>query len=345
MARSGTERWLARLTVMSLGVLGAAGAVAQVSLGPTRLVDVVEVNDHEDQADLTIVFNCSMRFITNLPASEGRQVNIQLTPLPDCGVNPLSRISPETPPVSGGANIVTAIRMESMSPGQITLTLDFKKSERFVLAQGVDQHGLRLRLIDRARGRGKIIVGQSTEAVSNFAINLDSQPKPYSPADIELAHQRLKAPAFVSEVVVDGDKWYRLRVGPIERRSEADRLLDLALPDYPRAWLAIGDDAVTSDANAALAPGTAAPVEQIGSDPALPPEQLKSLMAEARTALSAADYPKAIGILTKLQRQPEFFDRAHAQELLGLARERSAQLAHAKAEYEEYPARHPDAEA
>ncbi len=345
MARSGTERWLARLTVMSLGVLGAAGAVAQVSLGPTRLVDVVEVNDHEDQADLTIVFNCSMRFITNLPASEGRQVNIQLTPLPDCGVNPLSRISPETPPVSGGANIVTAIRMESMSPGQITLTLDFKKSERFVLAQGVDQHGLRLRLIDRARGRGKIIVGQSTEAVSNFAINLDSQPKPYSPADIELAHQRLKAPAFVSEVVVDGDKWYRLRVGPIERRSEADRLLDLALPDYPRAWLAIGDDAVTSDANAALAQVTAVPVEQIGSDPALPPEQLKSLMAEARTALSARDYPKAIGILTKLQRQPEFFDRAHAQELLGLARERSGQLAHAKAEYEEYLRRYPKGEA
>jgi len=92
-----------------------------------------------------------------------------------------------------------------------------------VIAQGVDPRGLRLRLIDRARGRGKILVGQATEAVSNFAINLDSQPKPFAPADVELAHERLKAPAFVSEAVVDGEKWYRLRVGPIERRAEADR--------------------------------------------------------------------------------------------------------------------------
>ena len=63
---------------------------------------------------------------------------------------------------------------------------------------------LRLRLIDRARGRGKILVGQSTEEVANFAINLDSQPKPFSDADVQRAHELLKAPAFVSEAVVDG---------------------------------------------------------------------------------------------------------------------------------------------
>jgi len=236
--------------------------------------------------------------------------------------------------------------VDSMAPGQITLTLDFKKSERFVLAQGVDPRGLRLRLIDRARGRGKILVGQSTEAVSNFAINLDSQPKPFAPADVELAHERLKAPAFVSEALVDGEKWYRLRVGPIERRAEADRLLNLALPDYPRAWLAIGDDAVTSDLNATMAQvAPPPPVERIGSDPPLPPEVLKATLADARTALAARDYTKTVALLTKLQRQPEFPDRARAQELLGLARERSGQLAHAKAEYEEYLRRYPKGEA
>jgi len=333
--------------MIPLAALGAASAFAQFSIsGPARLVNVIEVSDHEDQVDLTMVFNCSMRFVTSLPASEGRQVHIQLAPMPDCGVGPLSQLLAETPPVSGGANIVTAARVDSMAPGQITLTLDFKKSERFVLAQGVDPRGLRLRLIDRARGRGKILVGQSTEAVSNFAINLDSQPKPFAPADVELAHERLKAPAFVSEALVDGEKWYRLRVGPIERRAEADRLLNLALPDYPRAWLAIGDDAVTSDLNATMAQvAPPPPVERIGSDPPLPPEVLKATLADARTALGARDYTKAVALLTKLQRQPEFPDRARAQELLGLARERSGQLAHAKAEYEEYLRRYPKGEA
>jgi tetratricopeptide (TPR) repeat protein len=346
MALSSAELKLPRLVLLALGALAAGAASAQIStVGPARLLDVIEVNDHEDQVDLTIVFNCSMRFITNLPASEGREVHIQLAPLNDCRVSPLSQIAPETPPVSGGSNLITAARVESMAPGQITLTLDFKRSERFVVAQGADPHGLRLRLIDRARGRGKILVGDSTEAVSNFAINLDSQPKPFAQADVDLAHERLKAPAFVSEATVDGEKWYRLRVGPIERRSEADRLLNLALSDYPRAWLAIGDDAVTSDLNATMAQVTPQPIERIGSDPALPPETLKSMMAEARAAMSARDYPKAIGLLTKLQRQPEFPDRSKAQELLGLARERSGQLAHAKAEYEEYLRRYPQGEA
>src|SRR5437660_264977 len=264
MPRLSIKRWLCRLALACLAALGAAGAFAQTPLaGVRRLVDVIEVNDHEDQVDLTMVFNCSMRYVTSLPASEGKEVHIQLAPLADCGVSPMSQIASETPPVSGGSSIVTAARVESMAPGQITLTLGFRKNERYVLAQGVDPRGLRLRLIDRARGRGKILVGQSTEQVANFAINLDSQPKPFSEADIQRAHELLKAPAFVSEAVVDGEKWYRLRVGPIDRRSEADRLMNLALPSYPRAWLAIGDDAVTSDANATVAQVASPPVERI----------------------------------------------------------------------------------
>jgi tetratricopeptide (TPR) repeat protein len=140
-------------------------------------------------------------------------------------------------------------------------------------------------------------------------------------------------------------KWYRLRVGPIEHRAEADRLLQLALQDYPRAWLAIGDDAVTSDASATTGEVPLPAVEPMGSDPALPPEQQRQLLADARAAMSAHNYPEAIALLTKLQRQPEFPDRARAQELLGLARERSGQLAHAKAEYEEYLRRYPHGEA
>src|SRR5256885_665727 len=73
-----------RLYGLALILLGARGAFAQLPIsGPTRLVNVIEVNDHEDQVDLTMVFNCSMRFITSLPASEGRQVHIQLAPMPD----------------------------------------------------------------------------------------------------------------------------------------------------------------------------------------------------------------------------------------------------------------------
>lgn len=345
MRRSSIRPSLHRFALVLLGCLLASTAMGQIAgMATTRFVDIVEVSDHEDQVDITVQFNCSVRYITHLPASEGTEVRVQLLPLPDCGVLPGSPIAGELPPLSGGKNIVSAVRVEGDVPGQITLILDFKKSERFVMAQGVDPRGLRIRLVDRARGRGKILLTTPTDSVNNFAINLESQPAPFDPQAVARAHERLKAPAYVSEAVVDGEKWYRLRIGPIDRRSEADRLLNQALPDYPRAWLAIGDDAITTTGTA----GDQTPlpaVERIGTDPPLEAGVIASMLAQARTALSAHDYPTAITLLTKLQRQPEFPERVHVQELLGLARERAGQLAHAKAEYEEYLRRYPHGDA
>ena len=344
--RRSTTRAVIPAAFASLGILLTGVASGQIGVpGAGRFVDIVEVSDHDDQVDLTVQFNCSVRYITHLPASEGAEVRVQLQPLPDCGIVPGSQIASELPPVSGGAGIVTAVRVDGDVPGQITLVFDFKKSERFVLAQGVDPRGLRMRLIDRAVGHGKILLTQPTDTVSNFAINLESQPKAFEPEAVELAHSRLQAPVFVSESVIDGEKWYRLRVGPIDRRTEAERLLNRALADYPRAWLAIGDDTVTTDPNAAPSEAPLPGVERIGSDPPLDPATIKSMLAQVSTSMTAHDYTKAITVLTKLQRQPEFPERARVQELLGLARERSGQLAHAKAEYEEYLRRYPHGEA
>lgn len=76
---------------------------------------------------------------------------------------------------------------------------------------------------------------------------------------------------------------------------------------------------------------------------ALPaPEVLEQQWVGARAAFDAGDFATATRLLTRLIEYPEHGRRAEAQELLGLARERSGQLAHAKAEYEEYLRRYPD---
>jgi hypothetical protein len=345
---AGLRGWRAiALATLTLGCAFAPfGAVrAQIGPGSTRFVDVIELSDHDDQADITIQFNCSMRYITHLPASEGAELHVELQPLADCGTGNGTILAGELPPVSGGSGILSAARVESDVPGQISLVLTWRKPERFVVAQGVDPRGLRVRLFDRARGRGKILLNEPSDTVTNFAVNLDSETHPFDPAAIQAAHDLLKAPAFVSETTVDGQKWYRLRIGPIERRKEADRLLAEALPRYPRAWLAIGDDAVSSEPLPGVGQFVPPGVQPIGADAALDPATLKSMVADAEAALRAHDYPKAITLLTRLQRQPEFPQRSHVQELLGLARERSGQLAHAKAEYEEYLLRYPNGEA
>ncbi len=349
MRRSGIRRIPALLWRLCCSVLPASALLcgtAWAQLGglqpPGRFVDVVDVSDREAQADITVQFTCSMHYLTHLPASEGSEVRIQLQPLPDCGVNPLTQISGETAPISGGGAILNSVRIEQDAPAQVTLVVRFRKSERFVMAQGVDPRGLRIRLLDRAPSRAKVMVNESPDTVSNFAINLDSQTEPFDEQTLQLAHERLQAPVFVSEASVEGQKWYRLRAGPIQRQSDAQHLLDRALQNYPRAWIAMGDDEATSDAGAAE--GALPPVQSMGSDPPLDAQTLKGLLAEARSAMTSKDYPRAIGLLTKLQRQPEFPGRASAQELLGLARERSGQLAHAKAEYQEYLRHYPQGE-
>lgn len=84
-------------------------------------------------------------------------------------------------------------------------------------------------------------------------------------------------------------------------------------------------------------PAAAAPTPETES-------RAEQLMAEGRTAFTAGDFPRAALIFGEVARLPENEHSLEALELLGLARERTGQLAHAKAEYEEYLRRSPDGE-
>ncbi len=65
-------------------------------------------------------------------------------------------------------------------------------------------------------------------------------------------------------------------------------------------------------------------------------------MKKAKAALAKKELTPAIQLLTKVLTYPEHKYSAEALELLGLARERKGQLAHAKAEYESYLVRYPE---
>lgn len=89
-------------------------------------------------------------------------------------------------------------------------------------------------------------------------------------------------------------------------------------------------------------PGQIAPAPTMMPTRALPTDSvLEAQWSEAKSSFDKADYAAAIRQLTRLIEYPEHPHRAESQELLGLARERNGQLAHAKAEYQEYLRRYP----
>jgi hypothetical protein len=313
--------------------------------GPAKLIDVIDIDERESQVDITLQFNCSLHYAGHSPASEGPEVRLRLRIDRDCGVTGSlaagGEITTEIPPISGPRGIVAAARLESSLGGEVTLTLTWAKPESFVLAQGASASGMRIRLLRVHDEKTRILVTERGDTASNYAVNLESQRQPFDAGAVDLAAKRLQTKTFVSQVQTGDEKWYRLRAGPFEQRTVAEGVLRSATKDYPRAWLAVGDDSITNDPNATVAEPPLPPVEQIGIDPPLDPTELKTLFDQGRKALRARDYPQAVQVLTKLQRQPEFPERAEVQEMLGLARERAGEVAQAKAEYEEYLRRYP----
>jgi hypothetical protein len=73
-------------------------------------------------------------------------------------------------------------------------------------------------------------------------------------------------------------------------------------------------------------------------------ERLTKMMELIRHAMTAGEYDKAIRMLEGFMEEPENFYTKEAMELLGLARERNGQTAHAKAEYEAYLEKYPEGE-
>lgn len=70
--------------------------------------------------------------------------------------------------------------------------------------------------------------------------------------------------------------------------------------------------------------------------------RVASLMDDGREAMARGELEHAIRIYERVLSFPESEHSEQAKELLGLARQRNGQLAHAKAEFEEYLERYPD---
>jgi hypothetical protein len=326
--------WLAILA-LSLGV--SAPSRAQF-VG--RLVDAIDATGRGDQVDISIVFGCSLRYVSHMPASEGDSLLLRFTPQSDCGN--LAGALGSMPPLVA----VQAVRsIEANQPvlNQVEILVQFAKSERYVLAPTADGRGVRIRLLRPNAGNGSVLVYEKNGPPASYAVNLDASQQRFDAAAIEAATRATGNPVYVSESTLGDQTWYRLRIGPFDSEANARKVL-LAIRDaYPKAWLAIGDD---EKLNAADGVG-ASPIAPArpGSVSTLTAQDIETTFRSAKSAFKHKDYATAIPLLTRLLEQPEHPRRAEAQELMGLARERSRQIAHAKAEYEEYLRRYPEGSA
>jgi tetratricopeptide (TPR) repeat protein len=326
--------------LVSLVVLhGNSPAAIPADMPSGPLVQFIDTDEREDHADISVQFSCSVRYISNNPISHGNKTTIMLRLGPDCGSLLYSSLPAELPLVGGGGQLVTGARVESVVPGEATLELTWARDLDFVMAPTATGLGLRVRLIGTSRRKATVLLSD-IEAPQDYAVNLDSSETQFEHDTVEAAAAAFKTQAYVSETDIEDTHWYRLRVGPFSTRAEAQRVLQIALGNYPRAWLAVNDE--QTDLTIIERAGAQTAAESGPVDLALPDDQRAQLLHDARAALEKRQYPEAVDLLSRLLRQPEYPARADAQELLGLVRERAGQLAQAKAEYEAYLRRYSD---
>ena len=334
---------LRKCALITAIVMGLTASAAQAQQFTGRLVDAVDVTERDGRVDISLIFGCGLRYLTHTPASEGDTLQIRLIPLPDCG--DVSSIVLGPAPLFDAGRMVQAIDFDRLTGREIIINVHFLAKETFVLAPTADSHGLRIRLL-RAESRGAhVYIGEAAQPPATYAINLDSSQQPFDAEAVKRAREAItSAPVYVSEYQLGDQKWYRLRAGPISSEADARKVLMSARGAYPKAWLAIGDDealnAPSSEENGTVVLPT---LPQVNAS--MTQQDIDATLDKAKKAFAHKDYPAAIPLLTKVLEQPEFPRRAEAQELMGLARERNRQLAHAKAEYEEYLRRYPDGKA
>lgn len=321
---------------LAIGCIGAMLASTACGQSAARIVESVDVLRAPTHIDVALLFNCHIRYVTHAPAAEGEEIRIRVSLAADCGSS--GSLRGESPPVPADGEILRSVELTALLANEAQLVVRWNRTEKFVLIPTSDQQGLRIRLVRPGREAfdSRVVISEPAgDLTTAYAINLDSARQPFEPGAVTAAASALGVPAYVSEIDIEDVHWYRLRLGPIAVRSIAERKLLEAQVHYPRAWLAIADETITDSAFASAAPVAAA--SAAGSSAAAGDERAANLLyAEAREQFRRKNYDAAIESLTKLLAAPAFSRRADARELLGLARERNGQLAHAKAEYEAY---------
>jgi hypothetical protein len=355
-------------------------SVCASAYGQRRIIDHVETKIGSETNTATIFFNVPIRYVSHLENARNNEIEIRVKPVITPGSEEEFLGEEEVITWRGTAEIpLERIVFQGELLGTSTLLLSFGTAiGPYRINDGGDQFSLSIQLekgkvvenielkqtdqeapvsttpaIEQKEQVTTAIGSKATEDVKipegNYVVNLLSQQRPIDFSKIApvplSADQRL----YSTEAVVKGAKWNRLRVGFFKTQQDAIKALTELRHFYPQAWV---DLASPEEKGSFLfesgekkdTPGEVPIMLPKGEEVAPGDSRLTSMMDNVRRVMTAGDYPKAIRMLTAVLETEKNPYEKEALELLGLARERNGQYAHANAEYNKYLERYPEGE-
>jgi len=338
----------------------------------TRFFDRIEVKTGARENTITVFFNIPVRYVSHVMNAERSEAGIQLQIIQTRDFDLGDLVQTDQLSWDPSAEVpLNKVEFQGQAVGTSTLVVSFASPvEGFRIRQGRDFYRMDF-IIKRPKEFVEVPLKKAPSIDLNvpetrpprtfkslplviYVINLTSEQQPIDLnkiAPIPIAGDKS---LYTTKADVKGHSWYRLRLGFFRTMEDAKRQLKGIKNFYPNAWI---DRADIEERRQALAlAGGQQPLPQPGpakTKPSRPARQAPALVANdrltkmmklTRRTMTAGEYAKAIRMLEAILEEPENAYTKEARELLGLARERNGQIAHAKAEYRAYLNRYPEGE-
>lgn len=331
----------------------------QVAWAQERLItDTEQRTLSSSEVEFSIEFAEPLQYINHTPKNRGNDIQIQLRPIRGVAVlaagfleelslvprsSEVRQVEYDLDTASGFVSI--RIRLKNVADFRVQPSPDFRKIMLIIERPAT---------VEEAAPTAPGEPAAAEAVVGGYVVNLQSTTELPNLAEIKLDAPFDKNNLYVTEIDLDGTRWYRLRLGFFDRYADAVSAQQALKERYPGAW--VSQATGVESAGATGRPQPAAPVAKktprpepiqepaVELLPAIPESEVAAIMESARQAMAGNDYRRAIQLYTKVLRYPGHKYREPAQEFLGLARERNKQIAHAKHEYEKYLVLYPKGE-
>jgi tetratricopeptide (TPR) repeat protein len=343
----------------------------------TRAFDRIEVKTGDEEHTITVHLNIPVRYVSHVMNEANSEVGIQLQLIQTRDVELEELVQADQLSWNPSAEVpLDKLEFQGQQIGTSTLVVSFASPvKNFKIHQGRDFYRIDF-IIKRPRKAVEVktkVVPEIALGVPEtrmtrtlkqlplviYVINLTSEQQPIDFTKVAPIPVADNNALYTTQAKVNGRDWYRLRLGFFRTMQEAKKQLKGVRNFYPKAWIDRADieerrQALRLSGEEAVVVQPPLPVEAKQPAPqvklprpatALPAdERLTEMMLLTRRTMTAGEYAKAIRMLGAILEEPEHAYTQEARELLGLARERNGQIAHAKAEYRAYLERYPEGE-
>ncbi|MGD8808618.1 MAG: SPOR domain-containing protein [Gammaproteobacteria bacterium] len=358
--------------------VAAVGGTVQSAWAQDRIIDDIRVSRVGDTATIEIQLACAMRFQSDFSMQSSTVIEVRVAPFDNCrllgaGGGEIRR------PLNGRLAGLVEVEYEPLGTSDSLLMLRFSDGVEYSVNQQGDLRTIVITVDTAAASRRELTAAQpmqppraepqqprtvepqpvpsrapisprviAPEEVPDYMINLRSTQQAVDPTIVSQITIPSAQQLYVSRTQVDGQTWFRLRLGFFATEQDARAALESLRDQFPRAWIGRAEPEEVATARefalgaAAEAPLPLVAAEAIEAQPEsiaelrqMPAEEVSAQMEEARAAMMNGDFQRSIAIYSELQ-QTAGEHRADAAEFLGLAYERAGMTNQARTQYEWY---------